>query len=1276
MNNKNTIKKLLTTASTLAVLASGSSAFAAGAPAVQVTNRTGDIDNAAAFVPAGGGGAAAFTNGNSIQFGDAHTVTINVDSTIDSVDINGKAAAFEVAAAKTATIGNVADKAAGGTLTVNYDAANAATVVLNGTKYNQGGAAASLVFDFKGKASTLKFSGANATFTGTIRNTAAANAAGTVQISANTTLHNTLFAPAGGGLQKVKALEVDGGTTLTLSGTTSLVDLNDETTVAGNGKVVAGKGTKAGDLQLVAAGVLELNEDATAGKVTVTANGIIDAKGTGTITEVVFNAAGSTLNLSGGTVTKITANNANDGKINVFGSATITQLGNNAAAGSLNFTKDATLTLGANAHAVKAITADDKVVANISSSHNLTVETVKNLESYTFAGNNTLTVSGQTFEVKKVDGDRGAAGGARGKVEFADKVDVTKTIFGAAYQLSKITLSAAPSDVNFGDSLKNVEELNLANAAAKAEISSVGNKEMKITAAAAGHITLTNEKDLEVAKLGANGAGALGNVTLKGKGNVTVSGDSGAAKIIFEKDAAGTTLSLKSLTDIAKFETVSEKEGGVITFKEQSDLVADLGAQGKSFTALKLVGTVGKTLDLKTHSTFGALVLSEKTETLTLTGVGGSANATTYGGFGEKDSILAKLTFSTAAAPGLATISGNVYTNNIDFDGVNIAKVKFEKSIYGKDANSAFTLTNAAHDLTFADGAGIESMKVAAAAGSTAKFTFEGSTNIGEIGGANNGVASVAFSDKKGAIRTLNGDLNSKAIELGAGSYKLDKSLKFTTAAGATTVKADAEIQLGDKVKLETGAVTVAGKAKIKMHTSAQLTGAANALTTPENLTITIDDNVLASGDVNTTFITYQGFGNLVKANAQNTLPTIVSGRLLDYKLAEADPNTAKLVVTANKDKFIKEVSDARANETAIALARAIAEDTKSLTGSAKELAIMYNNLETTTDTVTDSLQRIAAAPQTAEVSFEVVSAAMDHVNTRSSVVGVGAGDENSGINLGVWGEGFASRATQKARKGDAGFKVNTGGATVGVDAMVSDRTVLGLAATYSSSTVKFSDQKSGDKAKLTNMMFSVYGTHDLGNSWFVRGIAGFGTGSIKSDAQRVTGNGTKDVASAKYDSLAFSFEGGVGYDYKLSDSTSLVPALALRYTNVNEGGFTEKGSAFNRTVTKKSSDKITGIFGASVLSSMDLNGSVVTPEAHAYVNYDLKSKKPKIDVKLDGLSKAIDVTGAKLEKLSYNLGTSLTARSGAVEYGAGYDARLASKYVSHQGTLKVKVDL
>ncbi|XVN42580.1 MAG: autotransporter outer membrane beta-barrel domain-containing protein [Candidatus Rickettsia vulgarisii] len=43
--------------------------------------------------------------------------------------------------------------------------------------------------------------------------------------------------------------------------------------------------------------------------------------------------------------------------------------------------------------------------------------------------------------------------------------------------------------------------------------------------------------------------------------------------------------------------------------------------------------------------------------------------------------------------------------------------------------------------------------------------------------------------------------------------------------------------------------------------------------------------------------------------------------------------------------------------------------------------------------------------------------------------------------------------------------------------------------------------------------------------------------------------------------------------------------------------------------------------------------------------------------------------------KTLYNLGASVTAKRGKMEYSAGYDSYLAKKYTAHQGTLKIRVN-
>ena len=49
--------------------------------------------------------------------------------------------------------------------------------------------------------------------------------------------------------------------------------------------------------------------------------------------------------------------------------------------------------------------------------------------------------------------------------------------------------------------------------------------------------------------------------------------------------------------------------------------------------------------------------------------------------------------------------------------------------------------------------------------------------------------------------------------------------------------------------------------------------------------------------------------------------------------------------------------------------------------------------------------------------------------------------------------------------------------------------------------------------------------------------------------------------------------------------------------------------------------------------------------------------------------------TTSKPAKTFINLGTSLTLKYNMMEYGIGYDANIAKKYLGHQGTLKVRAN-
>jgi len=294
---------------------------------------------------------------------------------------------------------------------------------------------------------------------------------------------------------------------------------------------------------------------------------------------------------------------------------------------------------------------------------------------------------------------------------------------------------------------------------------------------------------------------------------------------------------------------------------------------------------------------------------------------------------------------------------------------------------------------------------------------------------------------------------------------------------------------------------------------------------------------------------------------------------------------------------------------------------------------------------------------------------------TQVEGLGVAAGDEGLAARYGAWGMPFYSQATQKMRKGVSGYKAKTTGGIIGFDCQANDRMTVGAALTILRTDVKHKNIKVGDKTKVDMTMFSVYGLQQIADNWFIQGVASFGSGKVKNTEKRITSTANQ-TATGKYDTMTYGAEVLSGYNYRFVDNATVTPMFGLAYNKFNDSGYKETGTTVqNLSISKKSNDKIEAIIGARVAMNTEMSGVVVTPELHGFIRQDMRGKSAKMDIRLDGMQSPLTAKANKPAKTFYNLGCSITAKAGMFEYGAGYDAHLANKYVGHQGTLKVRVN-
>ena len=97
---------------------------------------------------------------------------------------------------------------------------------------------------------------------------------------------------------------------------------------------------------------------------------------------------------------------------------------------------------------------------------------------------------------------------------------------------------------------------------------------------------------------------------------------------------------------------------------------------------------------------------------------------------------------------------------------------------------------------------------------------------------------------------------------------------------------------------------------------------------------------------------------------------------------------------------------------------------------------------------------------------------------------------------------------------------------------------------------MKHKNFKSGDKTKGDTFAFTVYGTQQLSNNWFLQGHAGYATTRVKNSEKRIT-SVTSEIAKADYDVTSYNAELLGGFDYSMGEAV-ITPLVGASYTRIN----------------------------------------------------------------------------------------------------------------------------
>lgn len=326
----------------------------------------------------------------------------------------------------------------------------------------------------------------------------------------------------------------------------------------------------------------------------------------------------------------------------------------------------------------------------------------------------------------------------------------------------------------------------------------------------------------------------------------------------------------------------------------------------------------------------------------------------------------------------------------------------------------------------------------------------------------------------------------------------------------------------------------------------------------------------------------------------------------------------------------------------------------------------------------------VSGASANEHVSASTLTAIGKRITTDLS--GVSSGDD-SYKESGVWLSAIGGKAIKTGEEELYGYKTTMAGFSLGGDVLLESDILAGAAFTYSKSFMRSSDYREGDKSDAESFMFSVYSAYHGFESWTIGGTLLYGYTKVHDKKLKIITAPSSDpitlAASGKYNSHVYVIDTNIGYKYSIEQiGSSLVPSLGVRYSSFDEDAYDETGADIMNFSYAKKTGINKGIVSPGIKFSKDdiyLDGMQVIPEIFGSIDHTFTQNKPKIKarwLKSIVLTNSDSTMGSGDKDTEYNLGLGVTSKSHWIQFSAGYKNTFAKKFMNHQGSLKLRMNL
>ncbi|AFC71895.1 cell surface antigen Sca2 [Rickettsia rhipicephali str. 3-7-female6-CWPP] len=295
-------------------------------------------------------------------------------------------------------------------------------------------------------------------------------------------------------------------------------------------------------------------------------------------------------------------------------------------------------------------------------------------------------------------------------------------------------------------------------------------------------------------------------------------------------------------------------------------------------------------------------------------------------------------------------------------------------------------------------------------------------------------------------------------------------------------------------------------------------------------------------------------------------------------------------------------------------------------------------------------------------------------LSDRLKVAAIGAGDEEASINRGVWISGLYGINTQETWKNIPKYQSCTTGITIGTDAeFINSHDVIGIAYSRLESLIKY-NKKLG-KTTVNGHLLSIYGLKELIKGFSLQAITSYGHNYIKNRSKSINN------IIGKYQNNNLSFQTLLNYKYRTKYDLYFIPNIGFKYDYSRASNYKEYNVDIeNLMIQKKSNQSFESSLGGKIVFKpiVTTNNIVLTPSLYGNIEHHFNNKNTKVNAKatFKGQTLQEKIIIPKQPKLGYNIGSNILMSRKNINVLLEYNYYTHKKYQSHQGLIKLKVNL